>query len=174
MVGNSAVLTPPAPQISYTRSCCNNFVSCAQSSSCYSNRQMAYHSCGAAQKSCQSSWSRIPVRNGHRIVCGFTNRKRMTKYHKKNYPKMTILGCYNRLVETGCVSHREQVQSRTCVADETTENVRQTFVVRSSRKSTKRASLELNIPKTTAWKIMKKRMCCKPYQLTTGTSFERW
>jgi hypothetical protein len=34
------------------------------------------------------------------------------------------------------------------------KNVRQTFVVRSPRKSTKRASLELNIPKTTDYEEM--------------------
>jgi hypothetical protein len=46
-------------------------------------------------------------------------------------------------------------------SDETTENVRQTFVVRSPRKSTKRDSLELNIPKTTALQAI---------QLTIDTS----
>jgi len=87
------------------------------------------------------------VRNAHCVVYGFTNRNRMTKYHKKIIPKMSILAWYNRLVETGCVSHREPGQGRPCSADETTENVRLTLVVRSPRKSTKRASLELNIRK---------------------------
>ena len=77
---------------------------------------------------------------------------------------MTILAWYNRFVENGCVSHRQPGQGRPCVADETIENVQQTFV-RSPRKSTKRASLELNILKTTVWKILKKRFCCKPYIL---------
>jgi hypothetical protein len=42
--------------------------------------------------------------------------------------------------------------------------VRQTFI-RSTRKSTKRASLDLNVPKITAWKILKERLLCKPYSL---------
>jgi len=63
------------------------------------------------------------------------------------------------------VSHRQPVQSRISVADETTEKMRQTFVVRSPRKSSKPASLELNLPKTTVWKIMKERLRCKPYSL---------
>jgi CRISPR/Cas system-associated protein Csm6 len=84
---------------------------------------------------------------------------------------MTILAWYNQFVETGCVSHREPGQDRSRVADETIENMRQTFVVRSPRKSTERASLELNILITTARKILKKRL--QAIELTLGASFER-
>ena len=78
---------------------------------------------------------------------------------------MAILPWYNRFVESGCVSHRQPSQGRPCVPDGTTENGRQTFVVRSPRKSIKRASLKLNVSKTTMWKILKKRLRCKPYTL---------
>jgi len=67
-------------------------------------------------------------------------------------------------VRWNCVSHREPGQNRPCVADETIEYVRQTFVL-SPWKSTKRASLKLIVPKTTVWNILKKRFRCKPYRL---------
>ena len=59
---------------------------------------------------------------------------------------MTILAWYNRLVEIGCVYHREPVQDRPYVADETTEYAAD-LIVRSPRKSTKRASLSLTSPR---------------------------
>lgn len=63
-----------------------------------------------------------------------------------------------------CVSQEARPGSILCCRWDD-KNVRQTFVVRSPRKSTKRASLESNIPKTTVWKIMKKRLRCKPNNL---------
>ena len=92
-------------------------------------------------------------------------RKFRTKYHKKSPQRMAILPWYNRFVEIGCDSRREPGQGRPCFAEETTENGRQTFVVRNPRKSTKRASLDLNVSKTKVWKILKKRLRCKPYRL---------
>ena len=83
---------------------------------------------------------------------------------QKSPQRMPNLAWYNRFVETGCVSHREPGQSRPCVADETIANVRQAFV-RSPRKSTKRASLKLVVPKTRVWNILKKLFRCKPYRL---------
>jgi hypothetical protein len=106
------------------------------------------------------------------VVCGFMNRSRPLPFREhsgQSIIKFTLKDDYfsvvNRIVETGRVSHREPDQGRPCVADATTENVRQTFVFRSPRKSTKRDSLELNVPKTTVWKILKKRLRCKPYRL---------
>jgi hypothetical protein len=113
------------------------------------------------------------VRSAHILVCGFTNRKSplafrsdkiQNKVLQKSPQRTPILAWYNRFAETGCVSHTEPGQSRPCVANETIENVRQTFV-RSPRKSTKRASLKLIVPKTTLWNILKKRFRCKPYRL---------
>ena len=83
---------------------------------------------------------------------------------QKSPQRTPILAWYNRFVETGCVSHRKPGQSRHRVTDETIENVRQTFV-RSPRKSTKRDSLKLIVPKTRVWNILKKRFRCKPYTL---------
>lgn len=73
---------------------------------------------------------------------------------------MIITAWCNRFVETDCVFRREPGEVRLYVADEKKENVGQTFL--SPRKSTKRASFELNFPKTTVWK---QRLHCKPYRL---------
>jgi len=56
---------------------------------------------------------------------------------------MTILAWCNRFVETGCLPHMEPDQTRPCVADETIENVQQTFIVRSPRKSSSQFGGEL-------------------------------
>jgi len=74
---------------------------------------------------------------------------------------MTIVAWYNRFTETCCVSHSSHARVDLVFQIETTENVRQTFV-RSPRKSTKRAILELIVLKTTVHKILKKRLRCKP------------
>ena len=50
------------------------------------------------------------------------------------------------------------------VSEETVERVRETFT-RSPRKSTTRASLELQMPQQTAWKILRKRLRMIPYKL---------
>jgi len=42
---------------------------------------------------------------------------------KKTPQRMTVLASYNRFVETGCESNKKPGQGRTCVADETTENL---------------------------------------------------
>jgi hypothetical protein len=44
----------------------------------------------------------------------------------------------------------------------TIENVRQSFIIRSPRKST---SLELNIPKSKVWKVVQERLRRKPCRL---------
>jgi hypothetical protein len=52
------------------------------------------------------------------------------------------------------------------------EKMRQTFV-RTPQKSNKQASLELNVPKTTAWKMLI-TIALQGIQITVGTSFELW
>ena len=97
-------------------------------------------------------------------IAHLRSEKNQDQVLQKSPQRMPILAWYNRFVETGCVSHKEPGQSRPCVADETIENVRQAFV-RSPRKSKKRASLKLIVPKTRVWNNLKKRFHCKPYRL---------
>ena len=85
-------------------------------------------------------------------------RKFKTKYHKKSPQRITILEWWNRFLETGLASHRQPGQGRPYIADETIENVRQTFV-RSPRKLTKRARLELNIRKTLEYERFWRNYC---------------
>ena len=89
-------------------------------------------------------------------IVHFLLEKIQDQVSQKSPQRKAILARYNRFVETDCVSHREPGQGQSCVADETIENVLQTFFFRNPRKSTKRHSLELNIPKTTIWTILKK------------------
>ena len=96
-------------------------------------------------------------------IVHFRSEKIQDQVSQKSPQRNTILPRYNRFLETGCVSHREPGQGPSCVADETTENVRQTFAVRRLRKSTKGENLELNIAKTTIWTFLKKRLRYNPY-----------
>ena len=98
-------------------------------------------------------------------IVHFRSEKIQDQVSQKSPQRKTILARYNWFLENGCVSHRGPGQCRSCVADETIKNVPQIFVVRSPRKSTKRDSLELNIPRTTIWKILEKRLLCQPYSL---------
>jgi len=50
------------------------------------------------------------------------------------------------------------------VTDDNTERVREAFL-RSPRKSVARASRELDMPKMTVWKMLRKRLCFKPYKM---------
>jgi hypothetical protein len=50
------------------------------------------------------------------------------------------------------------------VSDENIERVREAFQ-RSPRKSVAKASRELGMPKMTVWKVLRKRLCFKPYKI---------
>ena len=63
--------------------------------------------------------------------------------------------------ETGCLC-KGKSPGRPRVSDSRIERVREAFL-RISRKSVARASRELNMPKMTVWKVLRKRLCFKPY-----------
>jgi hypothetical protein len=67
---------------------------------------------------------------------------------QKSLQRKIILARSNRFLRTGCKSYRKPGQGGSCVADETIKNVPNNFVVSSPRKSNKRYSLDLNIPRT--------------------------
>jgi hypothetical protein len=53
---------------------------------------------------------------------------------------------------------------RQTVSGERVETIRQSLV-RSPQKSVRRAGKELNVPKTTLWKVLWKRLHLRPYRL---------
>ena len=93
-------------------------------------------------------------------IAYFRSEKIQDKVSQKHHPKNDYFSVvqYNQFDETGCVSRRDPGQGRPCVAEETMENVRHTFVFHSLRKYQGSAlvSVEWKVAKTTMWKILKK------------------
>jgi hypothetical protein len=70
---------------------------------------------------------------------------------------------YTRFVTDGSVCKGKST-GRPSVSAERVETIRQSFV-RSPHKSVRRASKELNVPKKTAWQVLRKRLHLRPYGL---------
>ncbi|PSN50312.1 hypothetical protein C0J52_10130 [Blattella germanica] len=65
---------------------------------------------------------------------------------------------YEQLRDRGCICHQGKGRAgRPSVNEETIERVRDSFI-RSPKKSVRRASQQLQIPKSTVWKIARKRL----------------
>lgn len=75
----------------------------------------------------------------------------------------SILRWYRQFRDTGCLCKGKST-GRPSVSDETVDRVRECYV-RSPKKSTTRASRELDIPQQTIWKILRKRLRMKPYRI---------
>ena len=84
----------------------------------------------------------------------FRARFRKDAPHSNN-----ITRWYLQFVETGCLC-----KGRPRVSIDNIERVREAFQ-RIPRKSVARASRELDMPKITAWKVLRKRLCFKPYKM---------
>jgi len=70
---------------------------------------------------------------------------------------------YRQFVETGCLC-KGKSPGRPSVSDDNIERVREAFL-RSPRKSVARASRELDMPKMTVLKVLRKRLYFKPYKI---------
>jgi len=80
---------------------------------------------------------------------------------RKDAPRRnSITRWYRQFMETGCLCKGKST-GRPRVSDDNTEGVREAFL-RSPRKSVARASRELDMPKLTVWKVLRKRLCFKP------------
>ena len=66
-------------------------------------------------------------------------------------------------METGCLCKGKST-GRPRVSDDDIERVAEAFL-RSPRKSVARVSRELDMPKMTVWKVLRKRLCFKPYKM---------
>jgi len=70
---------------------------------------------------------------------------------------------YRQFMETGCLCKGKST-GRPRVSDDDIERVAEAFL-RSPRKSVARVSRELDMPKMTVWKVLRKRLCFKPYKM---------
>jgi hypothetical protein len=85
------------------------------------------------------------------------------RYGKPTPKRQSIYDWSKKFQETGFFFFFKSF-GRPPVSKETVERVRETFT-RSPRKSTTRASLELQMPQQTVWKILRKRLRIIPYKL---------
>ena len=87
-------------------------------------------------------------------------REFRARFRKDAPCRNNITRWYRQFVETGCLC-KGKSPGRPRVSDDSTERVREVFL-RSLRKSVARASMELDMPKMTVWKVLLKRLCFKP------------
>jgi len=93
-----------------------------------------------------------------------TVRRELRARFRKNVPhRNNITRWYRQFVEPGCLC-KGKSPGRPRVSDDNIERVRETFQ-RSPRRSSARASRELDVPKITMWKVLRKRLCFKPYKM---------
>ncbi|PNF20647.1 hypothetical protein B7P43_G03034 [Cryptotermes secundus] len=92
-------------------------------------------------------------------------RKFRTQYHKEPPSRPTVYSWHKNFVQTGCSVRLAKPPGRTRVSDATVEQIRENFV-RSSRKSRRRASRETGIPNVTVWRVLRKRLHLKVYELS--------
>lgn len=85
------------------------------------------------------------------------------KFHKDSPSDNSIRAWYRQFNETGCLCKRKST-GRPSTSDAIVDSVRESFI-RSPSKSTASAGRELGIPKTTVWRVLRKRLLFKPYHL---------
>jgi len=92
-----------------------------------------------------------------------TVRRELRARFSKNAPhRNNITRWYRQFVETGCLC-KDKSPGRPRVSGDNIERVCETFQ-RSPRRSAARAIRELDVPQITMWKVLRKRLCFKPYK----------
>jgi hypothetical protein len=86
-----------------------------------------------------------------------------TMYHTESHMGETIREWYIKFQQSGCPCAAKQI-ARLGSSAETVERVQERFV-RSPQKSTHCASLELQMPKSSVWCILRKRLRVKGFRL---------
>ena len=90
-------------------------------------------------------------------------RRFCTKYQRIAPTDKTIHAWYNKLETTGCLHDAKQT-GRPGHSAESVNRVRETFA-RSLRKSTRRASRELQMSQPAVWRILRKHLNVRLYRL---------
>ena len=83
-------------------------------------------------------------------------RRFRTMYHTEPPTDKTIREWYRKFQQSGCLCPAKRT-GRPELSKETVERVRETFL-RSPQKSTHRASRELQMPQSSVWRILRKRL----------------
>ena len=90
-------------------------------------------------------------------------RRFRTRFAKAPPTRQYIYDWHRQFETTGCLCKRS-APGRPRIAEEQVERVRATYL-RSPQTSTRRAIRELQIPKPTVWKILRKRLKMIPYKI---------
>lgn len=89
-------------------------------------------------------------------------RKFRTAYKKNPPGRKTIYDWHKKFIATGCLCAKERSGRPSVVNNEdVVERVRKTFT-KSPNKSIRRAARELEIPRTTLWRIVRKNLSIEP------------
>ncbi|PNF13977.1 hypothetical protein B7P43_G08668, partial [Cryptotermes secundus] len=91
-------------------------------------------------------------------------RKFRTQYRKEPPSRPTIYSWHKNFVQTGCSVRHAKPPGWPRVSDATVEQILES-IVRSPRKSTRRASRETDIPDVTVCRVLRKRLHLKVYKL---------
>jgi hypothetical protein len=85
------------------------------------------------------------------------------KYAKDPPTEKTIRAWYEQFTETGCLC-KQKSSGCPLTAEDDTERVQASFM-HSPKKSTGTAAKEQSMLKTTAWRVLHKRLVFKPYRI---------
>jgi hypothetical protein len=85
------------------------------------------------------------------------------KYRRSPPQGQAIIRWYKKFKQTGCLAQQKGA-GRPIISDEAVENIRTAFH-QSPTKSTRRASLELQIPRSTIQKVLHKNLKLKSYKM---------
>jgi hypothetical protein len=100
----------------------------------------------------------------HKNKCVVTvQRAFRAKYAKDSPTDKIIRAWHNKFTETGCLC-KQKSSGRPLTAEDDVEPVRASFL-HSPKKSTGTAAKELSVSKTTAWRVLGKRLVFKPYRI---------
>jgi hypothetical protein len=100
----------------------------------------------------------------HSTKSVITVQREFRRKFKKDPPTAnSIRKWYQKSVDTGCIC-KGKTSGRPSTSGETVDRVRHARQ-RSPRKSTSRASRELNVPQPTVWKILRKILALRPCRL---------
>ena len=92
-----------------------------------------------------------------------TQRAFRAKNAKDPPTDKTIRGWYKQFTETGCL-RKEKSSGCPLTAEDDVERIQAHFL-HNRKKSTGTAAKELSMSKTTVWRVLRKRLVFKPYQI---------
>jgi hypothetical protein len=99
-----------------------------------------------------------------------TVQRNYRRVFEKDPDKKIIKAWYDKFLATGSVL-RQSGSGKKCTSDETVEHIMEAFQ-RSLTKSIFRASLELNIPRSTVHKVLHKRLRLHAYKVQIVQTLE--